>query len=59
MNKDIMRTLGFNKEVDLKEAGRCTSCAKVVNRLDFEDALSEKDYHITGLCQKCQNKIYN
>ena len=25
---------------------------------EFEDALSRKEYSISGLCQKCQNKVF-
>jgi hypothetical protein len=25
---------------------------------EFKDALSEKEYTISGLCQKCQDKIF-
>lgn len=35
----------------------CVSCGKVAN--EFTDALSEKEFTISGLCQECQDKIFN
>jgi len=36
--------------------GRCPSCKNPVE--GFKDALSEKEYLISGLCQKCQDSIW-
>jgi len=59
MNKDLMRSLGFNKEVDSVENGACPFCgSKKLERKDFKDELSWKDYLITGLCQDCQDITY-
>jgi uncharacterized protein with PIN domain len=39
---------------------RCVSCKTSVNNVenDFRDALSLREYSISGLCQTCQDKIY-
>jgi hypothetical protein len=39
-------------------AGRsCVTCGK---RADlFRDSLSVKEYHISGMCQKCQDEIFS
>jgi len=58
MNKDIMRKAGFEKEVELVEAGKCPFCQKDINLKDFSDALSLKEYRISGMCQVCQDKTY-
>jgi hypothetical protein len=58
MNKDIMRQAGFSEEVDNVEAGNCPFCGKPVFMEDFTDALSRKEYGISGLCQKCQNEMF-
>jgi uncharacterized CHY-type Zn-finger protein len=58
MNKDIMRSAGFSKEVDLVELGRCPFCQVRINLEDFRDELSIKEYRISGLCQKCQDDIF-
>ena len=34
----------------------CVDCGGAVDK--FRDALSEKEYSISGLCQKCQDKIF-
>jgi hypothetical protein len=41
----------------LKEAGRCPTCAKPVGK--FRDDLSRREYGISGMCQKCQDSIFN
>jgi len=35
---------------------RCTWCGKDV--FEFRDALSRKEYGISGLCQECQDKTF-
>jgi hypothetical protein len=56
MNKDIMRKLGFDKEMDDVEQNICPSCKKPIGM--FRDALSRKEYGISGLCQLCQDKVF-
>lgn len=56
MNKKIMRDLGFGKEVDLVEKNLCPICRSPVGK--FKDKLSEKEFKISGMCQKCQNKVF-
>ena len=56
MNKDIMRAAGFGKAVERFERGLCAMCGAKIN--DFRDALSEKEYSISGMCQKCQDSIF-
>ena len=33
-------------------------CGRPVNALDFTDALSAKEYQISGLCQTCQDAFF-
>lgn len=40
-----------------RQAGRCTWCGEPVG--EFRDALSRKEYGISGLCQKCQDKVFD
>jgi len=56
MNKDIMRQAGLGNLVDLVERGLCPSCRQPVGI--FNDALSRKEFGISGLCQKCQDRIF-
>lgn len=59
MNKDIMRQVGFGKEVELVEQSKCPFCKKEINIRDFRDLLSAKEYKISGLCQKCQDDTFD
>lgn len=33
-------------------------CGKAVKKEDFHDEISRKEYEISGLCQTCQDKIF-
>lgn len=56
MNRDIMQAAGFGKELELIDSGKCPFCKKEVG--EFRDALSRKEFSISGLCQKCQDKVF-
>jgi C4-type Zn-finger protein len=58
MNENIMRALGFNKEVDAVKNGNCPICGEKINMEDFVNEISKREYSISGICQKCQNKIF-
>lgn len=36
----------------------CTKCGKNVNLSSFKDAISIKEYGISGFCQECQDEIF-
>ena len=57
MNKMLMQETGFEREVALVEQKRCPFCAQPIG--PFCDALSEREYHISGLCQKCQDAFFS
>lgn len=38
------------------EEGVCTQCSEEV--VEFKDELSAREYKISGLCQKCQDKLW-
>ena len=59
MNKEIMKKFGFGKEVDLVENKQCPMCCNKIDEKDFKDEISKKEYKISGLCQKCQDKFFN
>ena len=48
----------FPKMVERVAELRCASCAAPINKEDFRDALSVKEYGISGLCQKCQDNAF-
>jgi hypothetical protein len=58
MNEKIMEILGFGKVVTVVKQNRCPFCGKFVEEEEFRDKLSLKDFKISGLCQKCQDKVY-
>lgn len=41
---------------DTIEGDMCISCNQ--EAIEFEDALSRKEYSISGLCQLCQNSVF-
>jgi len=38
--------------------GLCTTCEGDALKVSFKDALSFKEYEISGMCQKCQDKVF-
>jgi len=58
MNKKIMQKMGFAEDVDKVEKGICPRCDKKVNKKEFRDFLSMKEFSISGLCQECQDEIF-
>jgi len=58
MNKDIMRAAGFNDHVEKVEHGFCPFCSEPISIGEFTDELSKREYKISGLCQKCQDKMF-
>ena len=59
MNKDLMIKMGFAKQVFLLNAGFCTICEEKINLDDFTDELSKKEFVISGMCQICQDDVFN
>ncbi len=58
MNKKLMKLLGFGKEVEAVEQGRCPFCGKPIDPKEFRDRLSRAEYDISGLCQHCQDEMF-
>jgi len=58
MNKNILKTMGFGKEVDLVNQSKCPFCQKQIDPSKFENELSFKEYQISGLCQNCQDEMF-
>lgn len=48
----------FDEMFKKKEQGQCPFCGEKVNPKSFRDELSLKEYKISGLCQKCQDKFF-
>ena len=58
MNKDIMRKLGFGKEVEAVEKKLCPLCYQPIDIKDFPDEVSKKEYEISGICASCQRETF-
>lgn len=58
MNDDILKALGFRKELEYVARGLCPFCGLDVMIDGFRDELSKREYHISGLCQKCQDETF-
>ncbi len=58
--KENMAFMAYGRSRTLAIAGgQCVKCGFPHNlRSDFRDALSHKEYGITGLCQGCQDGIF-
>lgn len=39
--------------------GRCPSCRTIVTKNSFRDKISVEEFHISGLCQTCQDKVFS
>jgi len=55
MNKEIIKY--FFKKYKIKE-GYCPFCKQKVEEKDFRDENSRTEYKISGLCQKCQDEVF-
>ena len=58
MNLELMREAGFNEEVDLLENKCCPFCTEDMHNPTLRDALSAREFEISGLCQRCQDNIF-
>lgn len=56
--KNILKSAGFGAQVKSVELGLCPICKDAVKEEDFRDALSLKEFNISGMCQGCQDKIF-
>ena len=57
MNKNIVKTF-FPEAVKNYENKICPICKTKVDETKFKDTLSKKEFKISGICQKCQDKIF-
>lgn len=57
MNKKIVKKV-FPGFVEAVEQRICPFCGVKVDPTKFRDALSVKEFMISGLCQKCQDETF-
>jgi hypothetical protein len=58
LNKPGFNLPGMTEAVVDIILGDCPFCKKKVYEKDFKDALSKKEYGISGLCQVCQDSVF-
>ena len=46
----------FPESMERIEKGLCPTCGKEVG--DFRNAISRKEFGISGMCQKCQDSVF-
>lgn len=49
----------FPDKRKLKEEGKCPTCKQPIKDADFVDALSRREFEISGMCQTCQDEVFN
>lgn len=54
-----MLALGLDKELELMDKNKCPTCGKGILCSDFKDELSVKEFKISGMCQTCQDEVFN
>lgn len=55
--KSTEKTENYNREEYIKN-NTCVFCHKKVTPESFRDALSLREFEISGICQECQDKIF-
>lgn len=59
MNQESLLRKLFPEAMSNRDNGCCPFCGKEINiDNEFRDELSIKEYHISGLCQACQDKVF-
>lgn len=53
-----LRRLMFPKEEARRDEGHCPFCDKPVDPATLRDDLSRREFHMSGLCQKCQDEMF-
>lgn len=59
LNKPVFKEKAFMLETARVQLKWCPICSKPINEEDFTDSLSRKEYSISGMCQACQDEIFN
>lgn len=57
MKKIIIKSIFGDDISERISNNRCPMCNKEIT--GFRDELSKREYEISGLCQECQDKIFN
>ena len=58
LEQAISAIFGINRKESI-ERKQCAICSSEVELDSFKDEISLKEFHISGMCQPCQNKIFS
>lgn len=58
MNMYIIEKI-FPEGADKMKHRKCPTCGADMKNPVFKDKLSEKEFMISGMCQKCQDEVFN
>lgn len=58
MNRGIIGSI-FPNQLERIDNGQCPFCGEQVLDGDFKDMISREEFVISGLCQKCQDEVFN
>ena len=58
IEKEILRSLGFGREVAMVEECRCPLCADKVDEDEFRTEVFIREFESSGLCQGCQDMVF-
>jgi len=54
----ITAIFGINRKESI-ESKKCVMCPEEVDLDSFKDEISLKEFHISGMCQTCQDKVFS
>lgn len=58
MNEEIIKVI-FGEITNRLNNHLCPICGQKIDESDFRDEISKREYGISGMCQQCQDKIFN
>lgn len=50
--------MSLQEMFERKNDNKCPFCGRDMSDAKFRDELSEREFRISGLCQKCQDEIF-
>lgn len=53
------KAVGLSEFVEKVRQGKCPFCGKMVDIGEFRDLISLREFEISGICQKCQDKTFD
>lgn len=56
MEKTLTLLFGFDRSAKIN-VNSCVICNKPATQ--FKDSISEKEFSISGMCQSCQDEVFN